>query len=80
MPWLYTVTAEKLPKATEHFTPRAIIGEAGQRTRIVGKIEESHASPGMIRIETEFGALEFSRKQTLAIEGEPIPYEERISS
>lgn len=73
MPWLYTVTAEKLPEMTEQFTPHAIIGEAGQRTRIVGKIEESQSRPGFIRIETEYGDLEFSKNQTLTIKGEHIP-------
>ena len=80
MPWLFTLTAKKLLEINEHFTPHAIIGNNEQRTRIVGGIKESQSNPDMIRIETEFGALEFSRKQTLAIEGEPIPYEERISS
>ena len=71
MPWLFTLTAKKLLEITEHFTPHAIIGGNEQRTRIVGNIKESQSNPGMIRIETEFGALEFSKNQTLIIEGKP---------
>lgn len=73
MPWLYSLTAKKLPEMIEQFTPHAIIGDAGQTTRIVGKIEESQSRPGFIRIETEYGDLEFSKNQILTIKGEPIP-------